>query len=171
MVSRGSTVATRSQAAMRCSFRLVSNPQRVFGLGRPGVPFGEHIRQFAQGESDREEALGCNAVLAVARLSALIGSERVQLVLARPLPQHVGGGQRGASRVLRAVSSSSFRRSGAGIADSGNAGSNPAGGMIPRVCADTLFVSGRLAQLGEHLPYKQGVAGSSPAPPTFRKPR
>ncbi len=24
---------------------------------------------------------------------------------------------------------------------------------------------GRLAQLGEHLPYKQGVAGSSPAPP------
>ena len=26
-------------------------------------------------------------------------------------------------------------------------------------------VPGRLAQLGEHLPYKQGVAGSSPAPP------
>ena len=25
--------------------------------------------------------------------------------------------------------------------------------------------AGRLAQLGEHLPYKQGVAGSSPAPP------
>src|SRR3954452_8444172 len=24
---------------------------------------------------------------------------------------------------------------------------------------------GRLAQLGEHLPYKEGVAGSSPAPP------
>ena len=30
---------------------------------------------------------------------------------------------------------------------------------------------GRLAQLGEHLPYKQGVAGSSPAPPTSRKTR
>src|SRR5437773_1769996 len=28
--------------------------------------------------------------------------------------------------------------------------------------------AGRLAQLGEHLPYKQGVAGSSPAPPTKR---
>ena len=27
---------------------------------------------------------------------------------------------------------------------------------------------GRLAQLGEHLPYKQGVAGSSPAPPIGR---
>jgi hypothetical protein len=27
--------------------------------------------------------------------------------------------------------------------------------------------SGRLAQLGEHLPYKQGVTGSSPVPPTF----
>ena len=26
---------------------------------------------------------------------------------------------------------------------------------------------GRLAQLGEHLLYTQGVAGSSPAPPTF----
>ena len=25
---------------------------------------------------------------------------------------------------------------------------------------------GRLAQLGEHLPYKQGVTGSSPVPPT-----
>ena len=25
---------------------------------------------------------------------------------------------------------------------------------------------GRLAQLGEHLPYKQGVGGSSPSPPT-----
>ncbi len=27
-------------------------------------------------------------------------------------------------------------------------------------------VSGRLAQLGEHLPYKQGVTGSSPVVPT-----
>jgi hypothetical protein len=26
--------------------------------------------------------------------------------------------------------------------------------------------TGRLAQLGEHLPYKQGVGGSSPSPPT-----
>ena len=25
--------------------------------------------------------------------------------------------------------------------------------------------SGRLAQLGEHLPYKEGVTGSSPVPP------
>ena len=25
---------------------------------------------------------------------------------------------------------------------------------------------GRIAQLGEHLPYKQGVVGSSPATPT-----
>ena len=29
---------------------------------------------------------------------------------------------------------------------------------------------GRLAQLGERLPYKQEVAGSSPAPPTRRIP-
>src|SRR4051794_16028405 len=31
--------------------------------------------------------------------------------------------------------------------------------------------AGRLAQLGEHLPYKQGVGGSSPSPPTIGKPR
>ena len=29
------------------------------------------------------------------------------------------------------------------------------------------FVYGILAQLGEHLPYKQGVTGSSPVGPTF----
>ncbi len=29
---------------------------------------------------------------------------------------------------------------------------------------------GGLAQLGEHLPYKQGVAGSSPASSTIRRP-
>src|SRR5690349_16121608 len=29
---------------------------------------------------------------------------------------------------------------------------------------------GRLAQLGEHLPYKQGVGGSSPSPPTREGP-
>ncbi|CAK3616431.1 hypothetical protein VCRA2123O13_460003 [Vibrio crassostreae] len=28
---------------------------------------------------------------------------------------------------------------------------------------------GRLAQLGEHLPYKQGVTGSSPVSPTIFK--
>ena len=27
-------------------------------------------------------------------------------------------------------------------------------------------LDGRVVQLGEHLPYKQGVAGSSPVPPT-----
>ena len=30
----------------------------------------------------------------------------------------------------------------------------------------TNLMGGRVAQLGEHLPYKQGVAGSSPVPPT-----
>ena len=35
-----------------------------------------------------------------------------------------------------------------------------------------LFVVGygRIAQLGEHLPYKQGVTGSSPVVPTITKP-
>ena len=28
--------------------------------------------------------------------------------------------------------------------------------------------SGSIAQLGEHLPYKQGVTGSSPVAPTIR---
>src|SRR5881397_2422188 len=32
----------------------------------------------------------------------------------------------------------------------------------------TLDPHGRIAQLGEHGPYKAGVAGSSPAPPTTR---
>ena len=30
------------------------------------------------------------------------------------------------------------------------------------------FISGVLAQLGEHLPYKQRVIGSSPIGPTFK---
>ena len=35
----------------------------------------------------------------------------------------------------------------------------------------TIFSSyGRIAQLGEHLPYKQGVTGSSPVVPTMRWP-
>ena len=29
---------------------------------------------------------------------------------------------------------------------------------------------GSIAQLGEHLPYKQGVTGSSPVVPTMKKP-
>jgi len=29
-------------------------------------------------------------------------------------------------------------------------------------------LNGRLAQLGEHLPYKQEVGGSSPSSPTIR---
>ena len=32
-------------------------------------------------------------------------------------------------------------------------------------------VTGRLAQLGEHLPYKQGVGGSIPSPPMWKRPR
>ena len=31
------------------------------------------------------------------------------------------------------------------------------------------FISGILAQLGEHLPYKQRVIGSSPIGPIFRQ--
>ena len=34
------------------------------------------------------------------------------------------------------------------------------GGSIPPL--GTIFKNGRIAQLGEHLPYKQGVIGSSP---------
>src|SRR5439155_2115304 len=34
----------------------------------------------------------------------------------------------------------------------------------------TLFVPGRLAQLGERLPYKQEVGGSIPSPPTQKGP-
>src|SRR5215213_12030583 len=36
--------------------------------------------------------------------------------------------------------------------------------MCRRRGAVTLWTDGRLAQLGEHLPYKQGVTGSSPVP-------
>src|ERR1700759_1241419 len=32
-------------------------------------------------------------------------------------------------------------------------------------CARRVAPSGRLAQLGEHFPYKEGVTGSSPVPP------
>ena len=41
-------------------------------------------------------------------------------------------------------------------------GSNPI-----RVVLISLFVYGILAQLGEHLPYKQRVIGSSPIGPIF----
>ena len=41
------------------------------------------------------------------------------------------------------------------------AGSSPAG-VVSRITA-----SGIIAQLGEHLPYKQGVTGSSPVGPIF----
>ena len=40
-------------------------------------------------------------------------------------------------------------------------GSNPA---IPAIYINDKL--GRIAQLGEHLPYKQGVTGSSPVVPT-----
>ena len=39
-------------------------------------------------------------------------------------------------------------------------GSSPGGVTI-------IFINGRIAQLGEHLPYKQGVTGSSPVVPTI----
>ena len=42
------------------------------------------------------------------------------------------------------------------------AGSSPAG-----VVSNECYFSGIIAQLGEHLPYKQGVTGSSPVGPTF----
>jgi hypothetical protein len=131
--SEGSTVAKAIVGLYAVVLSLRSNTRSAsLVLGRLGVPLGEHVRQFAQGESDREDALGCDVVLAVAHLSAFVGSERVQLVLTRPLSKNLGHGQRDASGLLRAVSSSSFRRSGAGIADSGNAGSNPAGGIEHR---------------------------------------
>ena len=41
------------------------------------------------------------------------------------------------------------------------AGSSPAG------VVSNFVASGIIAQLGEHLPYKQGVTGSSPVGPTF----
>ena len=43
------------------------------------------------------------------------------------------------------------------------AGSSPAG-VVSRITA-----SGIIAQLGEHLPYKQGVTGSSPVGPIFNE--
>jgi hypothetical protein len=43
----------------------------------------------------------------------------------------------------------------------------PPSAAKPRSAADVLFACpGRLAQLGERLPYKQEVGGSIPSPPT-----
>ena len=36
-----------------------------------------------------------------------------------------------------------------------------------RLVAEIHLLIGRLAQLGEHLPYKQRVTGSSPVGPTY----
>src|SRR5699024_1819800 len=47
----------------------------------------------------------------------------------------------------------------------GNTGSSPVGVTIYFIS----WILGGLAQLGEHLPYKQGVAGSSPASSTMQK--
>jgi hypothetical protein len=109
--------------------RLAAPRVRARRLDRPGLPLDEYVRAFSQGEGDREEALRRDVARAVAGLGALVGSERVQLVFTRTRQKHLCHGQRDAFRVLRAVSSSSFRRSGAGMADSRNAGSNPAGGI------------------------------------------
>ena len=46
----------------------------------------------------------------------------------------------------------------------GNRGSIPLGVTI---FYNKIFVFGSIAQLGEHLPYKQGVTGSSPVTPTI----
>ena len=40
-------------------------------------------------------------------------------------------------------------------------------GSNPGRVTNFIIYYGRLAQLGEHLPYKQGVIGSSPIPPTI----
>ena len=50
----------------------------------------------------------------------------------------------------------------------GNPGSNPGRVTIFININNTvrLVIFGRIAQLGEHLPYKQGVIGSSPIVPT-----
>src|SRR5699024_7734200 len=40
---------------------------------------------------------------------------------------------------------------------------------LSHTCISTSCLVGGLAQLGEHLPYKQGVAGSSPASSTIEK--
>ncbi|MDN5276287.1 MAG: hypothetical protein PWR01_252 [Clostridiales bacterium] len=49
-------------------------------------------------------------------------------------------------------------------------GSYPKGQRFESVrrhhCYKGLISYGRIAQLGEHLPYKQGVIGSSPIAPT-----
>ena len=44
-------------------------------------------------------------------------------------------------------------------------GSNP----IWVACVDMFHAAGVLAQLGEHLPYKQGVTGSSPVGPIVKR--
>ncbi len=53
----------------------------------------------------------------------------------------------------------------------GNRGSNPLWVTIKISIENYSFsiVYGRLAQLGEHLPYKQGVIGSSPIVPTIKR--
>ena len=48
-----------------------------------------------------------------------------------------------------------------------SAGVHPAHQRLGRAFG-RLVRAGRLAQLGEHLPYKQGVGGSIPSPPTSR---
>jgi hypothetical protein len=38
--------------------------------------------------------------------------------------------------------------------------------FFSRIGKKVLYKFGRIAQLGEHRPYKPGVTGSSPVPPT-----
>ena len=49
----------------------------------------------------------------------------------------------------------------------GNRGSNPLGVTKEKENREKLLLNGIIAQLGEHLPYKQGVIGSSPIGPTI----
>ena len=52
----------------------------------------------------------------------------------------------------------------------GNMGSNPVGVTKHKtiLVLNQFILKGSIAQLGEHLPYKQGVTGSSPVVPTIQ---
>ena len=55
------------------------------------------------------------------------------------------------------------------LADALDLGSSAFGvGVRLPSSAPLFYLSGCIAQLGEHLPYKQGVTGSSPVVPTIK---
>ena len=86
--------------------------------------------------------------------------------------EQAGGGDLSGVRLRRWIPRPASRPACAGSSTTAPLVPDPASSLAPPAVGEASVRPGpgRLAQLVEHLPYKQGVAGSSPAPPMGKRP-